>query len=40
MTQTRGQQVGRLDKAPVEAGEKGWTVVNMKMDWKEIYPSK
>jgi phosphoglycolate phosphatase-like HAD superfamily hydrolase len=30
--------VGRLDKALVEAGENGWTVIDMKKDWKSIYP--
>jgi len=30
--------VGRLDKALVEARGKGWTVVDMKKDWKVIYP--
>ena len=30
--------VGRLDKALVEAETKGWIVVDMKQDWKVIYP--
>ena len=30
--------VGRLDKALTEAQENGWTVVDMKQDWKRIYP--
>ncbi len=30
--------VGRLDKALVKAEEKGWTVVDMKKEWKVIYP--
>ena len=34
----RKSHVGRLDKALVEAKEKGWTVVDMKKDWKVIYP--
>ncbi len=34
----RKSHVGRLDKALVEAKEKGWTVVDMKNDWKVIYP--
>ena len=34
----RKSHVGRLDKALVEAREKGWTVVDMKKDWKVIYP--
>ena len=29
---------GRLDKALDEALAKGWTVVDMKNDWKIIYP--
>lgn len=34
----RKSHVGRLDKALVEAKEKSWTVVDMKNDWKVIYP--
>jgi len=34
----RDSHVGRLDKGLDEANEKGWTVVNMKNDWKKIYP--
>ncbi len=34
----RESSIGRLDKGLVEANEKGWTVVDMKNDWKEIYP--
>lgn len=30
--------VGRLDKALDEAKAKGWTVVDMKRDWRVIYP--
>jgi hypothetical protein len=29
---------GRLDKALDEAKARGWTVVDMKADWKKIYP--
>ena len=29
---------GRLDKGLDEAREKGWTVVDMKRDWKIVYP--
>ena len=32
--------VGRLDKALAEASQKGWTVVDMKKDWKVIYPGE
>ena len=35
----RGSSVGRLDKALDEAAAKGWTVVSMKEDWKEIFPA-
>jgi len=34
----RNVSLGRLDKALTEAEEKGWTVVNMKQDWKVIFP--
>jgi haloacid dehalogenase-like hydrolase len=34
----RRSQVGKLDKALDEATEKKWTVVDMKTDWKVIYP--
>ena len=34
----RKSHIGRLDKALDEASEKGWTVVDMKSDWKTIYP--
>jgi hypothetical protein len=34
----RQSSVGRLDKALDEAMQKGWTVVDMKQDWKVIYP--
>ena len=30
--------IGQLDKALIEAGEKGWTVVDMQQDWARIYP--
>jgi hypothetical protein len=30
--------VGHLDKALVEAAEKGWTVVDMKRDWETVFP--
>ena len=30
--------VGRLDKAIDEVGRHGWTVVDMKQDWKRIFP--
>ncbi len=34
----RKSHIGRLDKALDEANAKGWTVVDMKKDWKFIYP--
>jgi len=34
----RKSSVGRLDKALDEAKTKGWTVVDMKNDWKTIFP--
>ena len=34
----RESHIGRLDKGLDEAIEKGWTVVDMKNDWKVIYP--
>ena len=34
----RKSSIGSLDKGLDEAQAKGWTVVNMKRDWKFIYP--
>lgn len=34
----RKSSIGRLDKALDEAHVKGWAVVDMKKDWKVIYP--
>ena len=34
----RKSPIGRLDKALDEANARGWTVVDMKKDWKVIYP--
>jgi len=34
----RESHIGRLDKGLDEAIEKGWTVIDMKNDWKVIYP--
>ena len=34
----RKSKIGRLDKALDEALNSGWTVVDMKQDWKVIYP--
>lgn len=30
--------IGTLDKALDEANTKGWIVVDMKRDWKVVYP--
>jgi len=34
----RNASVGRLDKGLDEAGARGWTVVDMKRDWKRVFP--
>lgn len=34
----RQSHVGKLDKALDEAGVRGWTIVDMKADWKTVYP--
>ena len=34
----RASSIGRLDKGLEEAAEKGWTVIDMKNDWKVVYP--
>jgi len=34
----KASSVGQLDKGLVEAAARGWTVVDMKQDWKVIYP--
>lgn len=34
----RESSIGRLDKGLDEAIEKGWTVIDMKNDWKVVYP--
>jgi len=36
----RDSEVGRLDKALDEAVAKGWIVVDMKNDWKTIFPAE
>ena len=35
----RDSSVGKLDKALDEANAKGWTVVDMKNEWKTIFPA-
>jgi hypothetical protein len=34
----RESHIGRFDKALDEANEKGWNVVNMKEEWKVVFP--
>ena len=34
----RQSHIGKLDKALDEANARRWTVVDMKRDWKTIYP--
>jgi hypothetical protein len=34
----RKSKIGHLDKALDEAPKRGWIVVDMKNDWKVIYP--
>ena len=34
----RESHIGRLDKGLSEAQAKGWTVIDMKKDWKVVYP--
>ncbi|HEY4580269.1 MAG TPA: hypothetical protein VIG89_04475, partial [Candidatus Acidoferrales bacterium] len=33
----RKSSIGRLDKAIDEAEQRGWTVVDMKRDWKRVF---
>ena len=35
----RKSPIGRLDRGLDEAGQRRWTVVDMKRDWKRIYPA-
>jgi phosphoserine phosphatase len=34
----RQSPIGRLDNALDEAGTRGWTVVDMKRDWRKVFP--
>jgi hypothetical protein len=36
----RSSSIGRLDKALDEGRQRRWTIVDMKRDWKAIYPQK
>jgi len=35
----RNSRIGKLDKALDEARKRGWTVVDMKADWKTVFPN-
>jgi hypothetical protein len=34
----RQSDIGRLDKALDEAAARGWTVIDMKRDWRAVFP--
>ena len=36
----RDSPIGKLDKGLDEAQSKGWTVVDMKNDWKQVFPAE
>jgi hypothetical protein len=36
----RASHIGRLDKALDEAAARGWVVVSMKDDWKDVFPKE
>jgi phosphoglycolate phosphatase-like HAD superfamily hydrolase len=36
----RASSIGRLDKGLDEAAARGWTVVSMKDDWKQVFPER
>ena len=36
----RQSKIGKLDKALDEAAAKRWTVVDMKTDWKTVFPAE
>jgi phosphoglycolate phosphatase-like HAD superfamily hydrolase len=36
----RDSHIGRLDKGLDEAAARGWTVVDMKADWAQVFPAK
>lgn len=35
----RSSAVGRLDRALTEANARGWTVVDMRRDWRVVVPT-
>jgi len=36
----RDSKIGKLDQALDEAPQRGWVVVSMKQDWKQVFPGK
>jgi phosphoserine phosphatase len=36
----RKSHVGKLDRALDEAGPRGWTVLSIKQDWKQVFPTR
>jgi hypothetical protein len=34
----KDSHIGKLDKGLIQAKKNGWTVIDMKKDWKIIYP--
>ncbi len=34
----KGSKVGGLDKALVEAKQRGWLVIDMNADWRTVFP--
>jgi len=40
VSRVRVLNVGTLDKALDQAAGEGWIIVDMKKDWKQIFPSK
>src|SRR5262245_4572057 len=36
----RQSHIGKLDKALDEANQRGWTVVDMKRDWRTVFPAE
>jgi len=36
----RQSHVGKLDKALDAAAQRGWTVIDMQQDWKQVFPDK
>ena len=36
----RKSHIGKLDRALDEASSRGWTVVSIRQDWKQVYPAR